>query len=889
MDKEPFVASGKYGASSTDPKTWCDFTTALDAYNDESRGFAGIGFVFTVESGIVGLDFDHCIHDGVIGDVTAADKREISALEIIESLGTYTEVSPSSDGLHAFCFGVKPGSAAKRGDVEMYDKGRFFTVTGNRVGTVETVAQCDLTGVYEAFFGTDEPETQAPPPPPSEPLGISDADILKLACAAKNGGRFSALYAGNWEGYYNSHSEADSALCFDLAFWFQRDPFAMDRVFRTSGLMRSKWDEARGEMTYGQKTIQSACEKCQNVYTPSGSAVLLRSPQRVAAHIRGEADAGQSEDAPAESDEGAMDAGIYAVLNGRTIRSIKKRKTNATGADETDSHEFVSDFVASITGEVRTEEGVASYEVQGLTRFGRCFRVALDASKMADARYVAGQFLNSMGAGVIIYAGAEKHIGPAVHQFTDRSRIQQTRLFERTGWTNDLHEFIIPGMEAPDMDIHLDRALPYRVETHKSEHAADDLEMLLQSHLDTITPVVISHLFAAPISRLAGLQDEKFAVFTVGRSGTLKTSFHQAAMCVYGDFAADDKLLKLGAGGTLNAMMSYPAAAADLTLLFDNFKPGTGTGQRDATSLVHGLMEGTERKRLNRDGTHRVAKELRCFLQFTGEDTISDAASVARMLILNAHDPGTECIAALSQSQANAHRLPAIGGVFLKWLMTTEARELVGREAATLGARRSIWVQYLRAKSSEMINAMRVATSLSFCQISWAISCQHPIFGPVLKRWQGRFDAALVNCAGDMARYSAQSHEANRYIETLRSLIVSEKAYLQPRHSDAIKEDRRAFIGWEDGETDETDNIYILPDAAYNAVLDALRNHPFGLNGLGQNTISKQLDQLGYLTQKDGANYAVKRLLGTTRTRVLIMPRARFFDDENEGDEEAAD
>src|SRR5688572_2197345 len=46
-------------ASSTDPATWSTFEMAIQRANDDR--LAGIGFVFTEEAGIVGVDLDHCV------------------------------------------------------------------------------------------------------------------------------------------------------------------------------------------------------------------------------------------------------------------------------------------------------------------------------------------------------------------------------------------------------------------------------------------------------------------------------------------------------------------------------------------------------------------------------------------------------------------------------------------------------------------------------------------------------------------------------------------------------------------------------------------------------------------------------------------------------------
>ena len=53
-------------ASSTDKTTWATFEEAREAFNvwHEHGRVNGIGFVFTREAGIVGMDFDHCLSGG---------------------------------------------------------------------------------------------------------------------------------------------------------------------------------------------------------------------------------------------------------------------------------------------------------------------------------------------------------------------------------------------------------------------------------------------------------------------------------------------------------------------------------------------------------------------------------------------------------------------------------------------------------------------------------------------------------------------------------------------------------------------------------------------------------------------------------------------------------
>lgn len=123
-DKPPLQSHGGNAASTTNPKTWSTFDAAIDAYN--SGALDGIGFVFAKKNRLVGIDLDHCRHaeTGII---------DVWAQEIIRTIWSYTELSPSGTGIHIIGGGTLPGPGIKTPQVEMYDSGRFFTVTGHHL------------------------------------------------------------------------------------------------------------------------------------------------------------------------------------------------------------------------------------------------------------------------------------------------------------------------------------------------------------------------------------------------------------------------------------------------------------------------------------------------------------------------------------------------------------------------------------------------------------------------------------------------------------------------------------------------------------------------------------------------------------------------------------
>lgn len=266
--KIPVDARAGNEASSTDPATWCSFEEAMAAWQ-RNLALNGVGFVFSPDDPYCGIDLDDSI-DPQTGQFKPW------AFAIAAALNSYSEISPSGQGVKIIIRGKKPGPRCRMylldGGLEIYDSGRFFTITGNIVEQFNRVAeerQEPLNELYRATFEKDNPPTSPTPSPSvSAPsLELEDQQIIDKARSARNGSKFKALWSGNWESSYGSQSEADSALMFMLAF-YTKDARQLDRLFRSSGLMRDKWDEKHGAKTYGQMTIDNALAKVSGQWQP---------------------------------------------------------------------------------------------------------------------------------------------------------------------------------------------------------------------------------------------------------------------------------------------------------------------------------------------------------------------------------------------------------------------------------------------------------------------------------------------------------------------------------------------------------------------------------------------------------------------------------------------
>ena len=97
------------------------------------------------------------------------------AWELVKRLNSYTEYSPSGTGLHIFVKGQLPEKGRKkeidkatRQAVELYQAGRYFTVTGEALGDCRTIEprQKELDELWADFFPVEAPRTATAPPIP---------------------------------------------------------------------------------------------------------------------------------------------------------------------------------------------------------------------------------------------------------------------------------------------------------------------------------------------------------------------------------------------------------------------------------------------------------------------------------------------------------------------------------------------------------------------------------------------------------------------------------------------------------------------------------------------------------------------------------------------------
>jgi P4 family phage/plasmid primase-like protien len=172
--KLPIQSNGQ-SASSTNPATWADFLTVQAAYEFNPDRFSGVGFVFSEDDNLIGVDLDDCY------DSTLQRFTNVAMQHLADSIDGYMEISPSGTGVKIFTRGgLKTAHVDHAIGLECYPHGRYFTVTGARLsGSIPTVEQ-DLSAVIpdRTVHITGDDFADYKPPVPEYDLARVETEIL---------------------------------------------------------------------------------------------------------------------------------------------------------------------------------------------------------------------------------------------------------------------------------------------------------------------------------------------------------------------------------------------------------------------------------------------------------------------------------------------------------------------------------------------------------------------------------------------------------------------------------------------------------------------------------------------------------------------------------------
>ena len=244
-DKPPINPRTLGNAYTNNPDTLGTFSEAVAQIGKTARvrakgqtGFlscevVGVGIALS-GTGLFGLDYDN---------VADAERRRMTseAFRIMDTMKSYTELSPSGLGLHTLCIGSIPDNVKRvsghrpdifgthKGEYQIFNSG-YMTITGKEIGGYALRDGTEpLRELCKEFFKENLI--------PAESLG--DEELLRrIYQSGSTGEKVKRLYSGDISEYDNDHSRADQALCSYL-YGFTGDRERTRRLFVSSALYRA--------------------------------------------------------------------------------------------------------------------------------------------------------------------------------------------------------------------------------------------------------------------------------------------------------------------------------------------------------------------------------------------------------------------------------------------------------------------------------------------------------------------------------------------------------------------------------------------------------------------------------------------------------------------------
>lgn len=259
--KLPLMPNGK-PAKSNDKTTWNSYEDCIAALNRN----IGDGLGFMLGDGYIGIDIDKVSDDIFVYSMDYHAKSMIA--DFLRGISTYAEIYPSKTGLHFIGKGEVPGERKRYKNLEIYDKDRFFTVTGNvlkdRNRNKVINIDSELKPLYEKYMPKINVINSENKRNQITTFLKDDQDIVEKlfdrGYFSYTGEDLRRIYYGNYESYFNSQSEADFFMLQRLLY-YTADVEQAISLMEKSGLKREKWYKKRAGTDYihyiGNKAIGS--------------------------------------------------------------------------------------------------------------------------------------------------------------------------------------------------------------------------------------------------------------------------------------------------------------------------------------------------------------------------------------------------------------------------------------------------------------------------------------------------------------------------------------------------------------------------------------------------------------------------------------------------------
>ena len=825
--KVPYQCDGS-PAKTNDSSTWASYTEVHQAFRNDR--FKGIGFVFSDRDPYAGIDLDDCL------DPNGSAKPWASPI-LDQFTASHCEISPSHGGVKCFVIAALPGQGKSvpymDGRIEMYDRGRFFTVTGQAFGGSPWVladCQASVTSLYDRLKmlqsfrkGTTE----------KVPQGQRHQYLISVAgkCRVK-GMEYGDILA-------------------QLAFVNQQQcdpPKPLDEL---------------------EDITQYVCQKTAGTHDGTFAA-------------GGHDSAREHQANPAAAEPTLTGEAPRYLHTPQGLLWVKRTREGIVPVS-------LTNFSAKIVADITRDDGVEQsrlYEVVAEAN-GKSRTFMVPAAQFAAMNWPG----EKLGASAIVYAGSavKDHARAAIQRLSEN--IRQHALFTHTGWRKVesgwiyLHAEGAIGADASSGDgvgVELDANLQRFV--LPAPPAGPELVAAIRASMQMldVAPLPITAPLFCAIWR-AALGKNDVSIHMTGDTGEGKTCLaamaqqHFGRLMTYREPPASWE-------STENALEELAFQAKDVVLLVDDFVP---KGDRQEMRRYHAKADRLFRSQGNRsarlrqraDGTVRPARPPRGFVLSTGEEIPEGVSIGARRVDLFVPkktvdwDWLTKC-----QADALAGLYAAAFAAYIRWL----APAYEDHQKSFLSA-----VERGRNEIGEPGSHKRSAENLAQLETAFGVWCQFALHHEAISSdeahdLRAKVHEALTQAASSHRRQQESVHPTRRFLDVLATLISSGRAHVADRKN-AVPADpimwgwRREggarwrpcgdCIGWL-----EKDDLYLDPDASYAAVQKFLQDSSQSL-GISLTKLALQLHGRGILCgiEEKRDTFKVRRTIHGRRRDVFWL------------------
>lgn len=461
--------------------------------------------------------------------------------------------------------------------------------------------------------------------------------------------------------------------------------------------------------------------------------------------------------------------------------------------------------------------------------------------------------------------GAQDKLREAIQAFSTAAK--QRRVFTHTGWAKVDGEPVFLSCSGAigrtDIEVELPSDLWAYSLPQRPEGVREAMELsfrLLEIAPLRITAPLLAGVFRAP---LASALPVDVSLFVQGKTGTQKSTVTALFLSHFGNF---ERLSLPGSfSSTANWLEHTAFLLKDVPFVVDDFVPSPLEAREMETKLrrlVRAQGNRSGRGRLRSDLTEAPTHPPRGLIIVTGEQCPSGQSILARTLVQR-FEPRDVKLARLSELQMLSHRLPHVMAGYLTWLAPQLEKMPDLLRDTFIGA---------RERASKGASHMRVPEAVANLWVGLSCALQ---FAEEIKaiphtdaeRISGQCWEALLAVGREQSLLIEGESPVRRFLEVLATLLTQGRAVILAKESKSEPPDRADLMGWED-----SDSLYLLPDAAYNAVSEFCRegSSPFST---GKDTLFRQLKHDGVSDCEGDRTVKMVRIGKSKPRRLLVLRR----------------